>query len=412
MARRDKCRKEFTRRKFLERTLMGGIGFSAAPAILSTLISCGTTRTAARPGSLNPSALNAAISGNFQRRKIAHTPTPLEEMKALSSELGGPKLYMKRDDQTGLAFGGNKTRKLEYIIPDVLDKKADMIITYAGVQSNWCRQTAAAAKMYGIKPVLVLSKNDTAPAKYDGNLLLDEIFGAEIEFVEPSESREEVVDRLTEEALREGHKPYIIPVGGSQPGGSMLKPFGAVSYAHAFLELYTEARERDVEFDCVVHPTGSGGTQAGLVVGALAVDPDVRIVGISVGGSKQQGMSGVAGIAGATADALNLDMPVAPDDIIVFDEYVGDGYGVLNQDIVDAIRLTARAEGILLDPVYTGKAMAGMIDLVRKGYFKKSETVVFLHTGGTPALFPYKEQIMEYIRNLDAGIIAPDYLPF
>ncbi|MFC1476854.1 D-cysteine desulfhydrase family protein [candidate division KSB1 bacterium] len=403
---------DFTRRQFLGNTIRGGIGIAAFPTILSVAASCGTTRTVAGPGRTDPFALTRTISNNFRRREIAHIPTPLEEMKVLSAEFRGPKIYMKRDDQTGLAFGGNKTRKLEYIIPDVLRKRADTIVTYAGVQSNWCRQTAAAATKSGLNVVLVLSKKETAQPEYDGNLLLDEIFGADVRFVEPGESRTEVVDRIAAELTNEGRTPYVIPVGGSSTGGSMLEPFGAISYTNAFLELYTEAKEQNITIDYIVHPTGSGGTQAGLVAGAMAVDPKVKIVGISIGGAKEEGKRGVAAITDETAGALGLNFTVPPEEVIIFDEYVGEGYGIINQGVVDAISMTAQKEGILLDPVYTGKAMAGMFDLIRTGYFGRDDTVVFLHTGGTPALFPYKDQLMEYIKGLRIGRNAPGFLPF
>ncbi|MFC1554090.1 D-cysteine desulfhydrase family protein [candidate division KSB1 bacterium] len=408
----DFNKSELTRRKFLENSIRGGIGIAVLPTILSTAVSCGTTRTASQPGRISPNWLVRNMYNNYRRKQISHIPTPFEEMKILSKELGGPRIFMKRDDQTGLAFGGNKTRKLEYIIPDVLGKDADTIVTYAGVQSNWCRQTAAAAKMCGLNAVLVLSKKDTDQPEYDGNLLLDEIFGADVRFVEPGESRTEVVEQITEELRNTGHKPYMIPVGGSSTGGDMLKPFGAISYTNAFLEMKFEANQRRIRMDYIVHPTGSGGTQAGLVTGAKAVDPDVKIVGISIGGAKQQGKESVAEISNETSAALNLGLSFTPEEIIIYDEYVGEGYGYINQDVVDAMILTARTEGILLDPVYTGKAMSGMIDLIKQGFFTRDDRVVFLHTGGTPALFPYKDQLMKYIKGLEVGRKANNFLPF
>jgi 1-aminocyclopropane-1-carboxylate deaminase/D-cysteine desulfhydrase-like pyridoxal-dependent ACC family enzyme len=287
---------------------------------------------------------------------------------------------------------------LEYIFADLLEKKADSIITWAGVQSNWCRQTAAAARIHGIKPVLVLFKRDDSPVAYDGNLLLDLIMDADVRIIEPGHERQAVVDRIVAEEKAKGLNPYVVPVGGSSLGGSMTEPLGAVSYAAAFSEIHRQAREKSYTFDYVVLPTGSGGTQAGLVVGAKAIDPNIRIVGISVSGKKEGVQENVAKIANETAKVLGLDLNFSADEIVVFDDYVGEGYGKLNRAHADAIALTARREGILLDPVYTGKAMAGTRDLIKKGYFKKDEGVVFLHSGGTPALFVYRDRLLELIK--------------
>ena len=338
----------------------------------------------------------------FRAVKLAHLPTPLERMKTLSSRLNGPRLYVKRDDQTGLAFGGNKARKLEFIFADALAKKSDVFITSAGVQSNWCRQTAAAAQGLGIRPILVLFKRAEEHAAYDGNLLLDFILDADIRIIELREEEEidteEIISKIAEEEREKGHNPYIAPVGGSRVGGSMTEPRGAISYTKAFLEIYREARQRKVKIDAVVLATGSGGTQAGLVVGAKALGTETRIIGISVSREKAPSQENVSAIANNTARALGLRMTVSPEEVIVFDDYVGEGYGILNQETADAVRLVAKTEGILLDPVYTGKAMAGLIDLKRKGYFKKDDVVVFLHTGGTPALFVYREKLLELLK--------------
>ncbi|KPK77877.1 MAG: hypothetical protein AMJ79_01855 [Phycisphaerae bacterium SM23_30] len=338
------------------------------------------------------------MNRRFRREKIAHLPTPLEKLDVLTAELGGPQLYVKRDDQTGLAFGGNKTRKLEFIIADALDKKAEVIITWGGEQSNWCRQTVAAARMFGIKPVLVLSQKEAGAVKYDGNLFLDALLGADIRFVAPGTDRSRITEDVTEEMRAQGHNPYVVAVGGSSVGGSMTEPIGAVSYTGAFLETYNQAQEMSIKVDYLVHASGSGGTQSGLVVGARAAAPEVKVVGISVGGAKAASQRNITEISRGVFEALGLEMTISPEEIIVFDDYVGEGYGVLNQEIADAIRLTARKEGILLDPVYTGKAMAGLMDLIKQGYFKKDDNVIFMHTGGTPALFAYKEQLLEMIK--------------
>lgn len=339
---------------------------------------------------------------NFRPVKLAHLPTPLEKMKALSGELNGPQLFIKRDDQTGLALGGNKARKLEFIIADALLKKADMVITWAGLQSNWCRQTAAAARMFGIKPVLILFKRPEQAEEYDGNLLLDFILDADIEIIEPDEEEEirteEIVNHIAEERMSEGYNPYVVPVGGSMVGGSMTVPLGAISYTKAFLEIFKEAKKKKIKVDHIVLATGSGGTQAGLIVGAKSLGANTKIVGISVSRDKAPVKEYIAEIACGTADALGLRMTVSPEEVIVYDDYIGEGYGILNQETADAIRLTAKKEGIILDPVYSGKAMAGLINLTRKGYFKKGEVVIFLHTGGTPALFVYKKELLELLK--------------
>ncbi|UCC41742.1 MAG: D-cysteine desulfhydrase family protein [Candidatus Aminicenantes bacterium] len=338
----------------------------------------------------------------FQQVKLAHLPTPLERLRTLSSKLKGPKIYIKRDDETGLAFGGNKARKLDFIIADALKKKSDVIITWAGVQSNWCRQTAAAARMYGIKPILVLFKRPELPSAYDGNLLLDFIMEADIRIVEPKVGEttrtEDIINKIVEEQIKKGHNPYVVPVGGSRVGGSMMEPLGAISYTAGFLEIYKEMKKAKAKLDAIVIATGSGGTQAGLVVGAKALGTDVKIVGISISGKKESIQENVSAIANITAEALGLKMTVSPEEVIVFDDYIGEGYGLLNQETADAIRLIAKTEGILLDPVYTGKAMVGLIALIKKGYFSKRGNVVFLHTGGTPALFVYRDRILELLK--------------
>lgn len=391
--------RDLPRRKFLERNIKGGIAIAAAPALLGTLLSRSGSEMVGTQLGVDPQILDKTISNKFSRVELAHLPTPLEELNVLSSELNGPKLYIKRDDQTGLAFGGNKARKLEFIIADVINKKADVIITSAGIQSNWCRQTAAAARIFGIEPILVLSKKDEAPVSiYDGNLLLDFILGADIRLVNPGENRTKIVDQITEAEMEKGHNPYIIPVGGSRVGGSMMEPLGAIGYTKAFLEIYNEAQKRKIKIDYVVHATGSGGTQAGLVVGAKALGADIKIIGISVSGAKAPAQRNVSNIANNIAEVLDLEITFSPEEVIVFDDYVGEGYGILNQETVDAISLLARKEGIILDPVYTGKAMSGLVDLIKKGYFSKDDGVVFIHTGGTPALFAYKEELMEFLK--------------
>ena len=336
------------------------------------------------------------IAAKYDRVPLAHLPTPLEAMSSLAAELGGPPLYVKRDDQTGLAFGGNKARKLEFIFADVLEKKSDIIITWAGIQSNWARQTAAAALIHDIKPILFLEKAEQSPS-HGGNLLLDRLMGADVRLVEPGVNRPELARALAKELRAQGHNPYVVPVGGSRPLDSMELPLGAIAYANGFNELWRQARAEGWEFDHVVVANGSGGTQAGLMVGAMAVAPGVKVVGINVDGDEEKKRRNVTAIANVTAEALGLHMTFAEDDTIVIHDYVGEGYGIVDEDIANAIGLFARHEAVLLDPVYTGKAAAGLIDLVRKGYFEGSRGVVFLHTGGTPALFAYEEDLLKYL---------------
>jgi D-cysteine desulfhydrase family pyridoxal phosphate-dependent enzyme len=342
----------------------------------------------------------------FPRVPLAHLPTPLEELGVLSTLLAPLSLYMKRDDQTGLAFGGNKARKLEFIMADVMAQGANTVVTWAGVQSNWCRQVAAAAARTGTRAVLVLLKKPGAPVAEDGNLLLDRFFGAEVRIVEPAGEKgflelkhvRAVLDPVVEEEGRAGRSVYLAPVGGSLLEGSMLRPLGSLGYVVAFMELLEQARARGFTPGTVILASGSAGTQAGLLVGAKLLSPETRIVGISVAGSAADVSRYVRVIAEATLAELGETPFVADDEVIVLDEYLAEGYGVLNQPVSDAIGLLARREGILLDPVYTGKAMAGLLDLAGKGFFRGDEHVVFLHTGGTPALFPYREGILGHLR--------------
>jgi L-cysteate sulfo-lyase len=341
----------------------------------------------------------------FPRVNLIHSPTPLRKLEHLTAELGGPEIYIKRDDLTGLAFGGNKSRKLEFIIPDVLAKEADVIITWASLQSNWCMQTAAAAKKFGIKPILILFKTYDLPAEYDGNLLLDYILGAEIRIKEAvkgkivkQEDALAVAEEVAREVRERGHAVYLVSVGGSMPLGSMDLPLGAISYVNAFVEMVEQAKALGIQADYVVHSSGSGATQAGLVVGAQALRRGTKILGISVSDDKVSFGKDVLKIAQATEKALTLETQIKADDVIVFEEYIKDGYGIVNKEVADMIRLVFTKEGIVLDPVYTAKAMAGLADLIKKGYFEKTDKVVFFHTGGTPALFPNKHKLVEYLK--------------
>lgn len=341
----------------------------------------------------------------FPRKNLICLPTPFGKLENLSRELGGPEIYIKRDDLTGLAFGGNKSRKLEFIIPDALNKGADVIITWASVQSNWCMQTAAAARRYGLKPILILFRTSGLALEYDGNLLLDYILGADIRIREAEKGKvvsEEYAAEILEEVVNEvkewGHRPYVVAVGGSKPGYSMDKPLGAIGYVAAFAEVMKQAEAEGVDITHVVHATGSGATQAGLVVAAKALKDNIRVIGISVSDEKEAFAQTVLEISGETEKALGLEIAITREDIIVFDEYIKDGYGVLDREVAEAMRLLFTKEGIILDPVYTGKAMAALMDLIKKGYFKKDDKIIFFHTGGTPALFPYRQKLVELLK--------------
>jgi D-cysteine desulfhydrase family pyridoxal phosphate-dependent enzyme len=338
---------------------------------------------------------------SFPRVSLSHLPTPLEPMESLSGTLGGPSIHIKRDDQTGLAFGGNKARKLEFIIADALAAGADAIVTWAGVQSNWCRQLAAASARVGIRPVLVLLKRPGLPAEEDGNLLVDRVLDAEIHMAEASGEKgflqldnvREFVDPVLSAQEANGRSCYLAPIGGSLMEGSMKRPLGAMGYLVAFAELLEQCQARGFTPRSIVMATGSAGTQAGLLAGAKLLSPETRIVGISVAGSSEAISGYVKDITEALLREMGEPGTVSDTEVIVFDEYIGEGYGILYDQVVQAIRLVARKEGVLLDPVYTGKCMTGLLDLAGKGYFGDEE-VVFLHTGGTPALFPYRSGIL------------------
>jgi L-cysteate sulfo-lyase len=342
--------------------------------------------------------------GRFPRVELIHRPTPFRKLEALSSALGGPAIFIKRDDLTGLAFGGNKSRKLEFIVADMLAKRADVVITWASLQSNWCMQTAAAARRFGLRPVLILFKTTDADPVADGNLLLDRILDAEIR-VRPAEKGKVVkpglamafLEEAAAEARAQGLRPYLVPVGGSLPLGDMDRPLGAVAYVEAFAELVEQVRASGTRVDAVVHSTGSGGTQAGLLVGARALADGCQVVGISVSDPKGPFSEDVLLIARATDECLGLGLGIEPSDVTVIDDHIKEGYGVVDREVAETIRLVFQKEGIVLDPVYTAKAMAGLIDLIGRGAFRKGQNVVFFHTGGTPALFPSRDRILEYL---------------
>jgi D-cysteine desulfhydrase family pyridoxal phosphate-dependent enzyme len=340
----------------------------------------------------------------YPRLPLIHRPTPMRKLERLTAELGGPEIWIKRDDLTGLAFGGNKSRKLEFIMPDVLAKKADVLVTWASLQSNWAMQTAAACARFGVRPVLVLFKTYDLPPEPDGNILLDRILGAEIRFRDAVRGKLvtqpealAAAEEIAAEFRAQGKNVYVAPVGGSLPMADMDRPLGAIAYVEAFVEMLDQTRSAGFSPEAVVHSTGSGSTQAGLIIGAKALASGTRIVGISVSDPKESFAGIIADVVKATERELKLPETAAPDDIIVFDEYIRDGYGIINRDVAGIIRRVFIAEGIVLDPVYTSKAFIGLVDLIARGFFKPTDKIVFFHTGGTPALFPNRGRIMDFL---------------
>ena len=315
--------------------------------------------------------------------QIGHLPTPIERLERLSLHLSGPALFIKRDDQTGLALGGNKTRKLEFLAADALAQGCDHLITTGAPQSNHCRQTAAAAARLGIDCSLVLRGN--AQTDLTGNLLLDRLLGANIRWA-GDRPVDEVMLEVADEIRTAGHKPYTVLLGGSNA-------LGATGYVLAMEEMMAQLNKEGLGIDYIVVPSSSGGTQAGMVLGAKMHGFSGRILGISIDHPAGKLQNKVADLATATAALLGLDFNFTGEEIEVNDDYLGQGYGILNETDRDAIRLVARLEGILLDPVYTGRAMGGLIDLIKSGAFSQEQCLLFWHTGGTPALFAYADEI-------------------
>jgi D-cysteine desulfhydrase family pyridoxal phosphate-dependent enzyme len=315
------------------------------------------------------------------RLSFAHLPTRIEPMPRLSAHLGGPSIWIKRDDQTGLAFGGNKTRKLEFLVAQAQADRARTLITAGALQSNHCRQTAAAAARFGFDCILVLSGEP--PTRLTANFLLDTLFGAHILWTDRT-GREAALKAAFEAAWSEGRRPFLIPYGGSSP-------VGAAGYVHAVQELLDQCVESSLNIPIpgwIVFASSSGGTQAGLAAGARMLPIPSKVLGISVDEPRSVLCPRAASLATQTAELLGRpDLHFTAEDILVNDDLIGPGYGNMTGAEKEAIRLFARLEGILLDPVYTGRAAAGMINLVQQGTFSKDEMVLFWHTGGSPALF-------------------------
>lgn len=325
----------------------------------------------------------------YPRTALCHQPTPIEPLPRLSELLGGPQIYIKRDDCTGLAMGGNKTRKLEFLVGEALQQKADMLVTQGAVQSNHVRQTAAAACKVGMKCHVLLERRvPDRDATYEetGNVLLDKLFGATYEF-RPTGLDMNAEGEAAAEAQREkGHRPYFIPGGGSNATG-------ALGYVKCAQEIADHTEMTGQKFDWLVMGTGSTGTQAGLVAGFHALNHALPVMGISVRQPRERQMNAVHGLTQKTLEKLGVEgVPLSK--ILVDDGYVGEGYGIPAQSTLEAIRLLAQHEGILLDPVYSAKGMAGLIGMIRQGSFRPVDSILFLHTGGSTALFAYQDQLL------------------
>ena len=326
------------------------------------------------------------LSG-YPRVSLAHLPTPLEFLPRLTKHLGGPNVYVKRDDCTGLGTGGNKTRKLEFLMADAIKKKADLIITQGAVQSNHARQTAAAAAKIGMKCELVFEKrvaDATTAYKESGNVFLDKLFGANIHEVANGSDMTKEMEDLSDQLREKGSNPYIIPGGGSNP-------IGALGYVDCVIELIAQAKSKDITFDSIIMATGSAGTQAGLVVGSKITKSNIPVLGVGVNAPKEAQEEKVFKLASDLSDFMGLPSLVSRDDIVANCDYVGDGYGIPTLGMNKALLQLARLEGLLFDPVYSGKGLAGMIDLIGKGYFENQKNIVFIHTGGAAGLFAYHD---------------------
>lgn len=323
----------------------------------------------------------------FARIRLAHLPTPLEPLPRLSEELGLD-LWIKRDDCTGLAGGGNKTRKLEFLLGAAFEQDADTLVTQGAVQSNHVRQTAAAAAAHGLACEIILEERTGSKATDyvgNGNVLLDRLFGATLRTVPGGTDMVAELDKTAAEVRARGGKPYVIPGGGSNP-------VGALGYVDCAREIVVQADEMDLEVHRIVTATGSAGTHAGLVAGLAVMGADIPVLGIGVRAPKDRQEANVFKLAEETAALLGQPGRVTREMVVADCDYVGEGYGLIDQGVIDALTLAARLDGIVLDPVYSGKAMKGLIALARAGQFK-GETVVFLHTGGAQGLFGYQTEI-------------------
>ena len=316
---------------------------------------------------------------------LGYVPTPLEALPRLTERLDGPELWIKRDDQTGVATGGNKVRKLQFLLADAVRAQSDVILTAGAVQSNHVRQTAALAAQLGLSCSLIL-KGSHPPHTIQGNYLLDQILGAEVRW-SGEKSLTEILNEEADILRAQGHKPYIVPFGGSNA-------LGVCGYVSGMAELYQQARSQDVNFDAIVLASGTGGTQAGLLLGARALGYSCRILGISIFEKAALLSEDIAQLVAGGANLLHLDITCTAEAVEVIDAYLGAGYGVVGDLEREAIALAGRTEGLLVGPVYTGRALGGVIDMIRKSKLSKGQRVLFWHTGGIPALFAYGKELL------------------
>ena len=314
------------------------------------------------------------LRADLPRLKFAHLPTRVEFLPHLTAQLGGPRMWVKRDDQTGLAFGGNKARKLEFLVAEAQAQGAKTLVSGGAVQSNHCRQTAAAAARFGFGCILVLNGEASEPPS--ANFLLDQLFGARVRIIPDRAQRDRTLQETFDQCAADGGKPYLVPYGGSSATG-------ALGYALAIEEFINQK----VRVDWIVFGTSSGGTHAGLLLGQRLFGFEGKILGISIDESEDWLKSHVSALASEASAKAGERIEFAADDVLANAHYCTAGYGVITEAEREAIQRFARMEGLLLDPVYTGRAAAGMIDLIRTGFFRKDESVLFWHTGGQPALF-------------------------
>lgn len=321
-----------------------------------------------------------------ERIQLANLPTKIEKLERLSQELGGPCIYIKRDDQTGTEVSGNKIRKLEFSVKEALGLGCDYLITIGGIQSNHCRATAAVAAKLGLKAHLVL-RTDTDKEEIDGNLFLDKLLGAEISYVNPEEYNTqlpEILQKISLDAERRGFKPYIIPVGASNG-------IGAFGYYQAFKEITLQEKEMGINFDMIFSATGSGGTYSGLFLGKKVFNHPADIYGVIVCDDAEYFRQTIDNILHESLEYLKIQLPYERNEIHLLDGYVGRGYALSSPDELQFIHLLAKLEGVILDPVYTGKAMYGLTEEIKKGYLKAYKNILFIHTGGLFGLFPQKK---------------------
>lgn len=330
----------------------------------------------------------------FPRRRYTSFKTPIEFLPNFTKALDGPNIYIKRDDLLGLTLGGNKTRKLEFLMAEAISQGADTILTCGAVQSNHCRLTLSAAVKEGLKCQLVLEER--VPDSYDkdasGNNFLFKLLDVEdVRVVKGGSDMNAELNKLSEDLKVQGRNPYIIPGGGSNP-------LGALGYVACAEEILEQMFDMGLNFDHIITPSGSAGTHAGLISGFKGNNAHIPLIGFSVKRSTKDQIDAVYSLAASVCENLKVENPVQREDVVVNDEYVGPGYSLPTQEMVDAVQLLARTEGILIDPVYSGKVMAGMIGLIKKGNFKKDQNILFVHSGGSPALYAYEDVILNGVK--------------